>query len=206
MGGVDDRVAHQHRHVRAPAEDQHCRQVQGVVQRHPDRPIREICITWKLHHLHKRRPRRVPSSLRSYTIWPNRYSSQFKDTYFTERCSGSDAGSYLRRIDSCITQLKAQGPSRTCTESKKEERVIVTVVPESLLFYSQKLARMTNWSHREGWWERLLFYCQTIGNPLPDAQEPPYVPTVLPIVGSMDDSLAGYSGWRNIHLRFIRDG
>ena len=28
--------------------------------------------------------------------------------------------SYLRRIDSCITQLKAQGPSRTCDESKEE--------------------------------------------------------------------------------------
>ena len=28
---------------------------------------------------------------------------------------------YLRLIDSCITQLKAQGPSRTCDESKEEE-------------------------------------------------------------------------------------
>jgi len=27
----------------------------------------------------------------------------------------------LRLIDSCITQLKAQGPSRTCNESKEEE-------------------------------------------------------------------------------------
>ena len=35
--------------------------------------------------------------------------------------SGSEAGSYLRLIDSCITQLKAQGPSRTCDESKEEE-------------------------------------------------------------------------------------
>ena len=26
-------------------------------------------------------------------------------------------------IDSCITQLKAQGPSRTCNESKEEEEV-----------------------------------------------------------------------------------
>ena len=30
-------------------------------------------------------------------------------------------GSYLRLIDSCITQLKAQGPFRTCDESKAEE-------------------------------------------------------------------------------------
>jgi len=27
----------------------------------------------------------------------------------------------LRLVDSCITHLKAQGPSRTCNESKKEE-------------------------------------------------------------------------------------
>ena len=32
-----------------------------------------------------------------------------------------EAGSYLRLIDSCITQLKAQGPSRTCNESKEDE-------------------------------------------------------------------------------------
>jgi len=36
-------------------------------------------------------------------------------------CSGSEAGSYLMLIDSCITQLKAQGPSRPCHESKEEE-------------------------------------------------------------------------------------
>jgi len=36
-------------------------------------------------------------------------------------CSGSEAGSYLRRIGSRITQLKAQGPFRTCNESKEEE-------------------------------------------------------------------------------------
>jgi len=40
---------------------------------------------------------------------------------FTEMCSGSEAGSYLRLIDVCITQLKAQGPYRTCDESKEEE-------------------------------------------------------------------------------------
>ena len=31
--------------------------------------------------------------------------------------------SLLRLIDSCITQLKAQGPSRACNESKEEEEV-----------------------------------------------------------------------------------
>jgi len=41
--------------------------------------------------------------------------------HFTEMCSGSEAGSYLRLIHSCITQIKAQVPSRTCNESKEEE-------------------------------------------------------------------------------------
>ena len=33
----------------------------------------------------------------------------------------TEAGSYLRLIDFCITQLKAQGPSKTCNESKEAE-------------------------------------------------------------------------------------
>ena len=37
-------------------------------------------------------------------------------------------GAYLRLIDSCITQLKAQGPSRTCNESTEEERTHVDVL------------------------------------------------------------------------------
>jgi len=36
----------------------------------------------------------------------------------------TEAGSYLRHIDFCITQLKAQGPSRTCNESKEEEEEV----------------------------------------------------------------------------------
>ena len=39
-----------------------------------------------------------------------------------EMCCGTEAGWYLRLIDSCITQLKAQRPSRTCNESKEEEK------------------------------------------------------------------------------------
>ena len=42
-----------------------------------------------------------------------------------ETSSGSEAGSYLRLIDSCITQLKAQGPARTCNESKVEEEGVL---------------------------------------------------------------------------------
>ena len=34
----------------------------------------------------------------------------------------TEAGSYLRLVDSCITQLNAEGP-RTCDESKEEEEV-----------------------------------------------------------------------------------
>ena len=46
----------------------------------------------------------------------------FKYNHFTEMCCGTEAGSYLRLIDSCITQLKAQRPSTTCIESKQEEK------------------------------------------------------------------------------------
>ena len=38
----------------------------------------------------------------------------------TEMCSGSVAGSYLRLIDSCVTQPKAQSTSKTWNESKDE--------------------------------------------------------------------------------------
>ena len=45
-------------------------------------------------------------------------------------CSGSEAGSFLGLIDSCITQLKAHGPSGTCNESEEEEgRYLSMVMP-----------------------------------------------------------------------------
>jgi len=47
-----------------------------------------------------------------------------ENNHFTEMCSGSEAGSSLRPIYTCITQLKAQGPSRTCNESKEEEEEV----------------------------------------------------------------------------------
>ena len=50
---------------------------------------------------------------------PVRHSSQFKNNHSRSMCSGSETGSYLRLTDSCITQLKAQGPSRTCRVQKK---------------------------------------------------------------------------------------
>ena len=33
----------------------------------------------------------------------------------------TEVGSYLRLTDSCITELKDQGPSRTCNESKEDD-------------------------------------------------------------------------------------
>ena len=39
-------------------------------------------------------------------------------------CSGSEVGSYLGLINSCITQLKARGPARTCNESREEEEEV----------------------------------------------------------------------------------
>ena len=59
-------------------------------------------------------------------------TGQFKNNHFTEinlrtttlqkpLHSGSEAGSYVRLVDSCITQLKARGPSRSCNESKEEK-------------------------------------------------------------------------------------
>ena len=53
--------------------------------------------------------------------------------YFTDMCSGSEAGSYLRRIDACITQLQAQGPARTCNESREEEVVCSSALPAIFL-------------------------------------------------------------------------
>ena len=44
-------------------------------------------------------------------------------------CSGSEAGSCLRFIYSYITQLKAQGPSRTCNESQEEEKSLTVHAP-----------------------------------------------------------------------------
>ena len=43
------------------------------------------------------------------------------------------SSSYLRLIDSCITQLKAQGPARTCNESKAEEEVTDAALSVALL-------------------------------------------------------------------------
>ena len=44
-------------------------------------------------------------------------------------CSGSEAGSCLRLIDSCIIQLEAQGPSRACYEREEEEESPDVVSP-----------------------------------------------------------------------------
>jgi len=38
----------------------------------------------------------------------------------------------LRLVDSCITQHKAQGPARTCNESKEEKKREVVLAEEIL--------------------------------------------------------------------------
>ena len=50
----------------------------------------------------------------------------------TSMCSASEAGSYLRRIDSCIIEVKTQGPSRTCNESKEDEQNKKSYLTESV--------------------------------------------------------------------------
>ena len=48
-------------------------------------------------------------------------SAQLRGPGSRERVDEAARQSYARLIDSCITQLKAQGSSRTCNESKEEE-------------------------------------------------------------------------------------
>jgi len=65
-------------------------------------------------------PRRAAPT-RELRAVPVRHSSQFKNHHSTEMCSGSEAGSYLRLTDSCITQLKdLLGP---VTREKKKKGV-----------------------------------------------------------------------------------
>ena len=73
---------------------------------------------------------RVPQSQDQNLILTSSYAPSLLDrgwpvactnNHFTEMCSSSEASSYLRLVDSCITQLKVQGPSRTCDESEREE-------------------------------------------------------------------------------------
>ena len=61
-------------------------------------------------------------SSRSITCCSTVHETLGKNNHLTEMCSGSEAGSYSRRIDVCISQLKAQRPSRTCHESQEEEK------------------------------------------------------------------------------------
>jgi len=61
-------------------------------------------------------PRRCLTAF-AFCVW----GFGFKNNHSTEMCSSSEAGSYLRFTDSCITQLKAQGPAWTCNKNKEEE-------------------------------------------------------------------------------------
>jgi len=73
---------------------------------------------------------RVAGPQKSGRIWKALEKRRKKQAATTVRTSVNrgvvvtDAGSYLRLIDSCITQRKAQGPSMTFNESKEEEEAI----------------------------------------------------------------------------------
>ena len=69
----------------------------------------------------------------------DQHSSHVKNSHFTKMCSGSEAGSYLRLIGSCITQLQAQGPSRTCNESKEEEEEAEWIALEFIVLHDFEL-------------------------------------------------------------------
>ena len=51
---------------------------------------------------------------------PSQSTRPEQESEYTASQKCAVAGSYLRRIDSFSTQVKAQGPSRTCNESKEE--------------------------------------------------------------------------------------
>jgi len=50
----------------------------------------------------------------------NEYSSQFENIYFTEMCSGSEAGSYLRLVDFVCHSTLGLGEIK---KKKKKQRV-----------------------------------------------------------------------------------
>ena len=59
------------------------------------------------------------------------YRSRANTAHVRQSRTDSGRGSFLRFIDSCITQLKAQGPSRTCNETKEEEESRSARLPQS---------------------------------------------------------------------------
>ena len=56
-----------------------------------------------------------------------------------EYSDATKAGSHMRLIDSCITQLKAQGYARACDESKEEERKLASARPDTNTTYSSTI-------------------------------------------------------------------
>jgi hypothetical protein len=66
----------------------------------------------------------IQSALFSVPFWESLYrqvgnSSKAKSYQDSFMHSGSEVGSFLMLIDSCITQFKAQGSCRTCDESRR---------------------------------------------------------------------------------------
>ena len=84
-------------------------QVPGTPRRVLDTPGRVFGIPGRVLHV-------------SPSVWENHVATLRTVAARVHTYPGTEAGSYLRLIDSWITQLKAQGPSRTCNESKEEEK------------------------------------------------------------------------------------
>ena len=63
----------------------------------------------------------------------------------------TEAGSYSRLIYSCITQLKAQGPSRTCNESKEEGENLSRAVSLALFELAQEGVAVRGHIHALSW-------------------------------------------------------
>ena len=53
----------------------------------------------------------------------DRIQLRFKSAACSLLRPSEPSNSYMRLIDSCITQVKARGPSRTCDESEEEEKI-----------------------------------------------------------------------------------
>jgi len=128
----------------------HARRIQAVLSRTQDRSNRlqlsyvfrkytyteSTCFLSRIHSqrvfflVYRRRVRRSwskPPSLCGKSSWASTRASPWSHWTFLKvlptvlMWCGTQAGSYLRLIDSCSTQLKAQGPFRTCNQSKEEQ-------------------------------------------------------------------------------------
>jgi hypothetical protein len=79
---------------------------------------------------------------------------------------GANKSSYVRLMDSCITQLKTQRDSRNCSESKEEgeasvgfldPRVAQVSTDERVAQVSQSKGVLVDALHKQGWFVDALY-------------------------------------------------